>query len=641
LGRAGLQRRCLEEEGYNVLIARSLEESLQRLGKDPIEVAVLDFQQPGNTTGLEGFAQIRGAGHVVPVILATSLSDKQELARAHQAGIRDFMPRSGECLGYLPEVVGRVLRQARTEDQLVQVQARLASIVNSAMDAILTVDDQLRITLFNTMAETVFRCPAVMAIGRPVGDFILLDSGSGTDLFARTENNAHLCATWFELKGVRSDAEPFPLEASISYAQGRGQHFHIVIVRDITERRRAEQRVREQAALLDNATDAILVRDMDDRIQFWNRGAQRLFGWAEGEVLGQDANQLLFRAIAPSLQEALATVLAKGEWNGELAHRTRNGREVVVESRWTLLLDAEGRPKSKLVINTDVTEKKRFQAQALRTQRLESIGILAGGIAHDLNNVLTPILLAVELLKPRLTDPGSQTIVNSLQASAQLGAEMVKQILAFARGEEGQHVEMQLKHLLRDVEQTVQHTWPKSITIRSCVPRDLWLVSGNATQLHQVLMNLCSNARDAMPQGGILNLAAENICIQGPPANGTECPPLPARKAKPGPYVLCRISDTGVGIAPEFLDKVFDPFFTTKQRGKGTGLGLSTALGIVQTHGGFMNVWSKVNRGTEFSVFLPAAGAVLDNHAKENPDSLTPGYGAGAVKRMLLVNDAL
>ena len=267
----------------------------------------------------------------------------------------------------------------------------------------------------------------------------------------------------------------------------------------------------------------------------------------------------------------------------------------------TLLYDDQGSPDRLLGIHMDITDKKQMEAQFLRSQRLESLGTLASGIAHDLNNILTPILLVVQLLPLKLgnLDPWVDNKLKILETSAQRGADMVKQILTFARGLEGKRVALQVNHLLRDIRKLVQQTLPKSIDISVDVPVDLWAVSGDATQLHQVFMNLCVNARDAMPDGGVLQIIAHNLTFDAASAS-------PYPQARPGPYVVVMVTDTGTGMTPAVLNRIFDPFFTTKEPGKGTGLGLSAVLGIVESHGGFVDVHSDVNQGSQFSIYLPA-----------------------------------
>ncbi|MGB3755269.1 MAG: PAS domain S-box protein, partial [Rivularia sp. (in: cyanobacteria)] len=281
---------------------------------------------------------------------------------------------------------------------------------------------------------------------------------------------------------------------------------------DITERKQAEKKIKEQAVLLDVATDAILLRDLSGIILYCNHSAENMYGWTAQECVGKPANQLLFKEFTPELAEALQKVTQNGAWQGELEKVTKQGKDITVASRWTLVRDEAGNPKSILTVDTDITEKKQLESQFLRAQRLESLGTLASGIAHDLNNMLTPVLAISQLLPLRLNniDKTSSEMLVMLEATAKRGAKLVKQVVSFARGNEGKRTVLQVKHLLKDIEQFAKGTFPKSITIERDLSRDLWTVSADATQLHQVFMNLVVNARDAMPDEGILSIEAEN-----------------------------------------------------------------------------------------------------------------------------------
>ena len=365
----------------------------------------------------------------------------------------------------------------------------------------------------------------------------------------------------------------------------------------------ASQTLREQASLLDKAQDAILVTDLNRRLTFWNKGAERLYGWTADEAIGKVATDLFYPDGDPGeVKQAYQDVLDRGEWTGELQPQTRSGRRVVIESRWTLVRDAVGHARSILSINTDVTDRRELEQQFYRAQRLDSIGTLAGGIAHDLNNVLQPIMLGMGMLRDRTTDKESREILETIAGSAQRGAEMVAQVLSFARGQEGKRVEIRMGELIADVVRIARDTLPKNIEIVNDVPPDLPTVVGDATQCHQVVLNLCVNARDAMPNGGVLRLWAETTTV-GPSRES-----LPGGLA-PGEYVVIHAQDNGVGIPPQLLDKIFDPFFTTKEAGKGTGLGLSTSQTIVRNHGGNIRVVSELARGSRFDVYLPKAPA--------------------------------
>ncbi len=292
-------------------------------------------------------------------------------------------------------------------------------------------------------------------------------------------------------------------------------------------------------------------------------------------------------------------MLANGEWSGELHHFTKNRREIVVEARLTLIRDKEGNPKSILGINTDVTEKKIIETQFLRAQRMESIGTLAGGIAHDLNNILTPILMSIDTLKTKTFDPQAIKMLESVGVSAKRGADIVRQVLTFARGIQGERIEIQPKHLLQDIEMIIKDIFPKDIRLLMSIPEESWTIQGDPTQMHQVLLNLCLNARDAMPDGGDLRLCIEHCVLNEQYA-------VTNLQAKPGRYVKFSVIDQGTGIPREILDKIFEPFFTTKDINKGTGLGLSTVSAIVKSHGGVINVYSEPGNGTSFHVYLPA-----------------------------------
>ncbi|MGC3960515.1 MAG: response regulator [Verrucomicrobiota bacterium] len=395
------------------------------------------------------------------------------------------------------------------------------------------------------------------------------------------------------------------------------------------ERRRrelAEQKIREQAALLDKAQDAVIVCDLADRITFWNPSAVRIYGWSASEAIGRQLSELLSEQVTQSLNEARKSWLQTGEWSGELHEQTKNGRMVVVRSSWTLVRDDAGQPQSKLIISTDVTEQKALEEKFLRAQRLESLGVLVGGIAHDLNNALAPVLMGVGLLEGVPLPKDIEGVVETMKSSAMRGSEMVQQILTFARGSGNQKTTIQVHQLVREMGKIMADTFPKSIVCRVQVEVDSWSVSGMAIQLHQVIMNLCINARDAMPKGGTLVLATKNV---------PEGPTAASPHAKPGPYVCLSVRDTGTGIPENQLALIFQPFFTTKSPGHGTGLGLSTSQTIVQNHGGFMTVESVVGRGTEFKVFLPA---LVESGVESKPPLAAP-LPTGKGEQILVVDD--
>ncbi|MEH2197469.1 PAS domain-containing hybrid sensor histidine kinase/response regulator [Nostoc sp.] len=372
------------------------------------------------------------------------------------------------------------------------------------------------------------------------------------------------------------------------------------LFRDISDRHQTQQKIREQAALLDITTDAMIVQDLHNQILFWNLGAEKMYGWQVQEAQGNNAWELLSQETSPLLSEALKTVLERGMWQGELRKFTKNDDELIIASRWTLMLDAAGLPKSILILDTDITEQKQLETQLLRSQRLESLGTLASGIAHDLNNILTPMMGISQLLPlkyPHLDDLSLQ-MLNILASNAKRGSDLVRQILSFTRGSEKQTTIVQVSQVIEDIKQIVQQTFPKFIDINVDITPDIGVVFGDSTELHQVLMNLAINARDAMPNGGKLCISATKVFIDENYARMHI-------GATVNSYVKITVTDTGVGINPKIIDRIFDPFFTTKEVGKGTGLGLSILMGIVNSYGGFVEVASQVGIGTKFQVYLP------------------------------------
>jgi PAS domain S-box-containing protein len=409
-----------------------------------------------------------------------------------------------------------------------------------------------------------------------------------------------------------------------------------VTYRDITERKEAEQRIREQAQFLDKARDAILAHDMEGRIAYWNKSAERLTGWSKDEILGKWAHQCLYDPDEEDkLRQCHETMMEEGEWTGELRVRTKDDEERIVESRWSLVRDSAGDPKHVLVINTDITERKRLESQFLRSQRMESIGRLVGGIAHDLGNLLVPITLGVKVLKRRVDD-GDEKVAQTLsmiRKSAERGSDMVEQVLAFARGVEGERVALQPATVVDEVEEMTEETFPEDIEVRTHTEEDLLPIVGDATQIQQVLMNLCVNARDAMPTGGTLSIEARTVTFSESDARRNI-------DAEPGPYVCIEVQDTGTGMPDDVVDKVFEPFFSTKEEGDGTGLGLSTAYSIIQSHDGFLDVESEEGVGTTFWMYLPVAEEEAEPQSGENGTEETerlPSGGEG--ERVLVVDD--
>ncbi|RAM53203.1 MAG: hypothetical protein C6Y22_01895 [Hapalosiphonaceae cyanobacterium JJU2] len=505
--------------------------------------------------------------------------------------------------------------------ELEQAQAKLSDIINSAIAAIISfrvfANRDWEYEYFSTGCETIYGyTPQEFMADKHLWLSRVLPEDRKTVILPLFEYFFAEGSTKIEYRFYHRDGSIRWIASTYTSRRDQVRDCWIItaVNTDISDRKQAEQKIREQAALLDIASDAIFVRDLQHNIFFWNQGAERLYGWQSSEVLGKKANEIFSEETLPQIESAMKTLVDQGKWQGELEHTTKDGKKVIVQSRWTLVRDYTGQPKFILTVNSDITEKKQLEVQFYQAQRLESLGTLASGIAHDMNNILSPILTVAQLLPLKLPnlDNKNRQLFKVLEENSKRGAELVKQILSFARGAEGKRIPLQIKHLINELERIVKSTFPKSIEIYTEVSQPLSTVFADSTQIHQVLMNLCVNARDAMPQGGTLSIAAENFFVDENYARMN-------LEAKIGNYVVITVSDTGCGIPKELSERIFEPFFTTKEPGKGTGLGLSTVIGIIKNHDGFVNLYSQVGKGSEFKVFLPTseqAATQGDDHSQ-------------------------
>ena len=520
--------------------------------------------------------------------------------------------------------------QRKAEQDLREGQTLLESLVRAIPDNIYFKDRQSRfMRISEAGAEKFGMHDPFEVIGKTDFDFF-------TEEHARQAYNdeQRIMSTGEPLIGLE-EKETWPdgritwvSTTKVPLRDANGQITGLVgISRDITARKQTEMHMREQSALLDNATDAIYVRTLDHTITYWNHGAEKLYGWTAAQAINRKETDL-FLPVTTELMEAAKALLSDGSWTGEMRHSAKNGGLVTVFCRWSLMRDDEGRPDVVFAIHTDITEQKQLEAKFLRAQRLENIGSLASGIAHDLNNVLSPIMLGAPLIRQAIKDETALRVLNAIESSARRGVEIVKQVLTFARGVKGERIPLEPRYLLNDMLRFIEETFPKNIRGELILEEKPWPVVGDATQIHQALLNLCVNARDAMPDGGCLRLTADNLIVDEAFARANP-------GAKAGSYVRIRVEDTGTGIQPEHLDKLFDPFFTTKEPGKGTGLGLSTMLGIVRSHDGFVRVESTVGEGTTFEVFLPASPAA--EVANQPGPGKEPPHGSGEL--VLIVDD--
>ena len=402
------------------------------------------------------------------------------------------------------------------------------------------------------------------------------------------------------------------------------------------EKRRLDEFLRTQEQFLQKVIETIpamlIVKDMEGKIQFVNKFTETFFGISSSQIIGKTELELNPNDVG--LEQKIKDELEL--FSGAPSVFIPDDRFVhpmtgVVHHFQTIkvpLTGLSGAPVQILSVSSDITKQKKMEENFLRSERVHNVGALAGGIAHDLNNVLSPILLVMEVLRRNLKDDASLKLLKMVEETTKRGSSLIKQVLSFTRGIKGEKIDFQIKHIVSEVEKIIKQTFPKSIKFNAYIPNDLWVINGDITQFHQVLMNLCVNARDAMPLGGSLHVKGENITID-------EHSELFFKGMKKGNFVLLTVTDTGIGIPQEKLGQIFEPFFTTKDIGEGTGLGLSTVKAIVDNHQGFIVVNSQMQRGTVFTIYIPSSKT--QNVAVNGPVRKTPLHGNG--ETILVVDD--
>ena len=403
--------------------------------------------------------------------------------------------------------------------------------------------------------------------------------------------------------------------------------------RERAKRKRAEMalasRERWFRALTENSLDALMILSDEGVVRYSSLSSKRVLGYEVRELVGHKLTDLVHPEDLSGTVQAFRRAL-----DDSGLRITHEFRFCQLDGMWRPL-EAVGQnflddaDVSGVVLNVrDITERKQLESQLRQAQKMEAIGQLAGGIAHDLNNILAPILISIGMLRESVTGTEKEEILSTLEGSAKRGADIVRQLLWFGRGLEGKRILLNPKHVMKDVARFLFETFDKSIKIETRVASDIWSVMGDPTHLHQVLLNLCLNSRDAMPSGGRLRIECGNFRVD-------ENYAAAHLEARPGSYVVLEVKDTGSGIPPEIRDKIFEPFFTTKETGKGTGLGLPIVRSIVKSYGGFVEIESEVGSGTTVRVYLAAHPESPAERPKAEPSPMPRGHG----ETVLVVDD--
>jgi len=485
-GVAILERRALERRGFDVVSVPTLAAAIAAVSSQPFDLIVADYRLK-NETGLELFEQLQARGYAVPIIMVTGFSNEETVIEAIRRGVRDFVPKSAEYLHYLPDAVERVLTSVRTERQLAESEARFRSVTESASDGIVAIDAQGQIISWNSGATRIFGYSAEEALGTGITSLMPLEYRERHTMACRRAaqtGQTSLLGKPIELEGLRNDGTRFPIEVSLSAWTERGETFFCGIIRDISDRKRTEEALRQR----------------DDQLR--------------------------------------------------------------------------------------------------QAQKMEAVGTLAGGVAHEFNNLLQAVLGYTRFAMSSIGEGHpAQADLQIVVSAAERAALLTQQLLSFSRREPGELVPLDVNVAIHELVAMLRPLIGEQIAIELALDEGLGMISADPVQVQQMLMNLCINARDAMPQGGKITISSRDLMID----EVDSMTPVP----RAGRYLALSVSDTGCGMSPEVKQKIFEPFFTTKPVGKGTGLGLAMVYSSVQHHAGGILVESEEGIGTRFTIYLP------------------------------------
>lgn len=494
----------------------------------------------------------------------------------------------GKSIGNLLEQAGKTVVFLDLEGRILDASPHLSHLLNGPLES-----------LRGQMLDAFFK-----------------DPGLGMSFLGQLETDGPAQNRRLHLRNPRPGAKFFLAAVQRLRQQGNlGEGFLVLLV-NRTWQFESDEILHEQQEVLNHASDAIFLMNLRQEVTFWNRAAEELYGLSAEQVLGLPCPaQVLFDQGV--VRHAFRQCLEGGQWSGDLRQVGAGGRHMLMQGRWSMVRDLAGEPRAILAIHTDVTERRAQRERELRTQRLESIGTMVGGLAHDLNNILHPVSMSLQLLPSETLDTQARQILETVRLSVDRAGKMIRQVLSFARGIEGERELFYVEDFLSDIEHFVRVVFPKNIHFDCQWPAVSRPLRGNPTQLFQGVLNLCTNARDAMKEGGSLCIEVANI-----PASTMEekvLRLLPGRRNEAAEFVRICIRDTGPGIPPELQERIFDRFFTTKPQGAGTGLGLSTTSDILRRHGGCLHLDASTPEGTVFSLYLPVSRDRADLRAPGPP----------------------
>ena len=546
-------------------------------------------------------------------------------------------PESLQTLSTISSVLGRLIERKNAELALRKSEMRKAAMFDSALDCVFSFGVDRTIESFNPAAERAFGFTAVEAIGRDVVELIVPEElrkiqKRALAYFEASAKSGLQVGRHFEIHGLRKDGSEFPAEVSVSRIVIDGAPLFTVFLHDITRRKEADRAKSELIAVVANSNDAIIACTLDGKIRSWNIGAEQIYGHTEAETVGQSLAMILPPDKLDEFPQMLATVKQGNSLaNYETVRLRKDGKKIGVSLTDSPIRDREGKITGVSSIARDITERRRLEEELRQSQKMDAVGRLAGGIAHDFNNILTVIVGYSDLLMDQIPDPQPQhKHLVQIRKAADFATALTTQLLAFSRRQALNPRNFSLNETVRDLQKILQRVIGEDIKVGTELRAKLGRIKADPGQIEQVLLNLCVNARDAMPRGGAIVISTEDTTYALDDADAEATMPA-------GEYVKLTIADTGSGIPPEVMTHIFEPFFTTKEKGHGTGLGLATCYGIVKQSGGFISLKSTVGKGTTFSIYLPR----VDPVGEKAPLRETPGDLPGGHETILYVEDEI
>lgn len=585
----------------------TLQEYRERIAAQPPDFALVDLNLPdGRATTLLTHP---AADAPFPILVMTAFGNEQTVVEVMKAGALDYVVKSPESFAAMPQTVERALREwqllqqhKRSEAAMIASEARYRRLFEAAKDGILILNAATgRIVDVNPFLMEMLGYAREKFIGQH-----LWELGFFKDIAANRANFAELQAKDYirydDLALETSAGRRIEVEFVSNAYLVEGYRVIQCNIRDITERKKAEESHARLVTAVEQAAETMIITDTQGTILYVNPAFEKTSGYPRAEALGQNLRILESGKQDAGFFRQMWDTLDRGEvWHGHFNNKRKDGTLYEEEATISPVRDAAGKVINYVAVNRDVTREMQLEVQYRQSQKMEGIGQLAGGVAHDFNNILAAIMMQAEISREVENTPEEvRQGLLGITASAERAANLTRQLLLFSRKEVMRSRQLDLNEVVTSLAQMLQRVIREDVSLRLHLHSAPLLTFADAGMLDQVLMNLAVNARDAMPQGG--ELLIETAAMVMTPGQADMNP-----EAEPGPYVCLSVTDTGSGIPPEIQSRIFEPFFTTKEAGKGTGLGLATVFGIVKQHNGWLKVDSEVGKGTTFRVFLPAS----------------------------------